>query len=92
MLLRGIIQSGTLVENPPGTDRIELVLKLQGVGPGQPRTVIVPFELLLADQSLDPDAIAGHGFEAEASQAEPGRWVVEQITVAQRRVLREPEA
>lgn len=91
MRLRGIVQTATLQENPPGSEAIELVLRLQGVGPGQPRSVIVPFQLLLDDPSLDPEAAAGHGFEAEVEQAPDGRWIVASISLAQRRVLREPE-
>ena len=37
MRIRGIVRTATLAENPPGTDQIELILHVQGVGPGQPR-------------------------------------------------------
>ncbi len=53
MRIRGIVRTATLEENPPGSDRIEMVLRVQGVGPGQPRTLVVPYELLLADPELD---------------------------------------
>ena len=69
MRIRGIVRTATLEEDPAGGDRIELVLRVQGVGPGQPRTLVVPYELLLADPDLDPDAVAGKGFEAEADEA-----------------------
>ena len=80
----------TLEENPPGSDRIEMTLKVQGVGAGQPRTLVVPYDLLLADESLDPDEVAGKGFEAEAEDA-GGRWVVSWIALATGRVLRREE-
>jgi hypothetical protein len=89
MEIHGIIQSAQLEEYPPGTDTIEMVLKVQGVGAGQPRRLVIPFGLLLAEPTLDPESVAGHGFEAEVHEAAPGRWEVERITVAQRRILRE---
>src|SRR5215472_4815691 len=72
MRIRGIVRTATLEENPPESDRIELVLRVQGVGPGQPRTFVVPYELLLADPDLDPDAVQGKRFDAEVDEAEPG--------------------
>jgi hypothetical protein len=91
MRIRGIVQTATLQEDPAGGDRIELVLRVQGVGPGQPRTLVVPYELLLADPDLDPDAVAGKGFEAEADEAEPRRWVVGEIAFATGHVLRQDD-
>jgi len=91
MHIRGIVRTATLEENPPGSDRVEMVLRVQGVGPGQPRTLIVPYELLLADSDLDADAVQGKGFEAEADETDPGRWVVGEISFATGRVLRESE-
>jgi hypothetical protein len=91
MRLRGIVQSATLAENPVGSDRIEMTLRAQGVGPNHPRTLVVPYEILLEDPSLDPDAIRGHGFEAEVETDESGRWVVNAIAVATGRVLRPDE-
>jgi hypothetical protein len=91
MLIKGIVRTGTLEENPPGSDRIEMTLKVQGVGPGQPRTLVVPYEVLLGDATLSPDEVAGKGFEAEAEQAQGGRWVVTRIVVASGRVLRGEE-
>ena len=72
MRIKGIVRTGTLEENPPGSDRIEMTLKVQGVGAGQPRTLVVPYDLLLGDNSLDPDEVAGKGFEADA-EPETGR-------------------
>ncbi len=93
MQIRGIIQSAALEENPPGSDTIELVVWVQGVGRGQPRRLIVPYTLLLDDPTLDPDSIVGHGFEAEAEPdpTDPRRWLIARITFASSRVLREPE-
>jgi hypothetical protein len=91
MRIRGIVRTATLEENPPGSDRIEMVLRVQGVGPGQPRTFIVPYEVLLADPDLDPDAIQGKRFEAEVDQAKPSRWVVSEIAFASGQFLRPPE-
>jgi hypothetical protein len=90
MQLRGIVRAATLDENPPGTDRIEMVLRVQGVGPGQPRMLVVPYELLLADPSLDPDQVVGKGFQAEAAEDAGGRWIVTAIAVAASRILRDP--
>jgi hypothetical protein len=87
MRIKGIVRTGTLEENPPGSDRIEMTLKVQAVGAGQPRTLVVPYELLLGDSSLDPEQIAGKGFEAEAEDS-GGRWIVSWIAVATGRVLR----
>ena len=91
MRIRGIVRTATLEENPPGSDRIELILRVQGVGPGQPRTLVVPYELLLADPELDPDAVPGKRFEAEVDEAEPGRWVVGEIAFASGQFLRKPD-
>ena len=88
MQIRGIVQSAILQENPEGSERIELVVWAQGVGPDRPRSMIVPFELLLGDPSLDPEQIQGHGFQAEIEQDEQGRWVVQEIGFATGRVLR----
>src|SRR5262249_6329942 len=91
MRIRGIVRAAMLEENPPGSDRIELILHVQGVGPGQPRTLVVPYELLLADPELDPDIVQGKRFEAEADEADPGRWVVDAIAFATGHFLRRPE-
>ncbi|HEV3162393.1 MAG TPA: hypothetical protein VGZ22_00020 [Isosphaeraceae bacterium] len=88
MHLRGIVQSAELQENPPGSDTIEMLLRVQGVGPGQPRKILIPFELLLLDPSLDPESVTGHGFEAEVEQTPDARWVISMISFASSRVLR----
>jgi hypothetical protein len=91
MQVRGIVQNAELRENPPGSDRIEMILWGQGVGRDKPRSVVVPYELLLEDPSLDPDAIRGHGFQATVELDEGGRWIVREIGFASGRVLRQPE-
>jgi hypothetical protein len=88
MQIRGIVQAAELQENPPGSDEIEMVLQVQGVGPGQPRRIVVPYSLLLQDPSIDPERIRGHGFQARISLSEDGRWVVGEIAFAAGRVLR----
>ncbi len=90
MRIKGIVRSGTLEENPPGSDQIEMTLKVQGVGAGQPRTLVIPYELLLGDQSLDAEEVAGKGFEADAEE-HGGRWIVSWIALATGRVLRREE-
>ena len=90
MHLRGIIQSAELVETEPGSEAIEMVIRVQGVGAGQPRKLVIPYALLLQDESLDPDEIARRGFEADVEQGADGRWAVTQIAFASR-VLRPPE-
>jgi hypothetical protein len=90
MQLRGIVMSAVLDENPPGSERIELTLWLQGVGPGKPRRIVVPYELLLSDTTLDAEDVQGHGFEAEVEQDAAGRWIVAAIGFADGRVLRDP--
>lgn len=90
MKIRGLVRSAELQENPPGSDQIELILRVQGVGPGQPRTLIVPFSLLVEDASLDPENVTGRGFEAEMEQEDGQRWVVSRISFASR-VLRQDD-
>jgi hypothetical protein len=88
MQIRGIVQSAILEENPEGSDRIEMVLWAQGVGPDKPRSIVVPYELLLLAPSLDPEAVQGHGFDARIERREDGRWIVLEIGFASGRVLR----
>ena len=90
MKLRGVVRTAEFQENPPGSDRVELVLRVQGVGPAQPRTLVIPFERLLEDESLDPEAVTGRGFEAEVAADDDGRWLVVEVAFAAR-VLRKGE-
>jgi hypothetical protein len=82
LLLHGVIRTGELKENPPESGQIELVVRVQGVGPSQPRLLVIPFSLLLEEASLDPENVAGRGFEAEVEADEDGRWVVRRIALA----------
>jgi hypothetical protein len=88
MRIRGIVQAAELEENPPGSERIEMILWAQGVGPDKPKHIVVPYELLLRDPELDADHARGHGFQAEVNQDEEGRWIVAEIVFATGRVLR----
>lgn len=87
MRLHGMIRTAEFQENPPGSDQIELVIRIQGVGPTQPRLLVIPFTLLLEDVTLDPEGVVGRSFEADVEQDAQGRWVVAQIALAAR-VLR----
>jgi hypothetical protein len=91
MRIHGIVRIATLEENPPGSDRIEMRIRVQGVRPDQPRLLLVPYELLLGDPTLEPEQVQGKGFEAEVSEVQPGRWVVTEIAFATGRVLRAQE-
>jgi hypothetical protein len=90
MHLHGIIQTATLEETPSESGNLEIILKVQGVGPAQPRTLVIPFALLLDDASLDPEAIQGRAFDAEVEQDSARRWIISRIAFASR-VLRPPE-
>jgi hypothetical protein len=91
MRIRGIVRVATFEENPPGTDQIEMLIKVQGVRPEQPRLLVVPYELLLGDETLEPEHVQGKGFEAEINEDPDGRWIVKEIAFATGRVLRAPE-
>lgn len=91
MTLKGFIQAAELVEDPAGDDRVMMLLRLQGVSPGQPRKMILPFELLLAQEDLDVDQMAGRAFRAECSAVENGCGIAAAIEVGPSRVLRKPE-
>jgi hypothetical protein len=91
MRIRGIVRVATLEENPPGSEQIEMLIRAQGVRPEQPRLLVVPYELLLGDETLEPDHVQGKGFEAEVHEDASGRWVVAEIAFATGRVLRAPE-
>jgi hypothetical protein len=89
--IHGIVRVATLEEYPTGSDRIEMRIRVQGVRPDQPRLLVVPYELLLGDDSLEPESVQGKGFEAEVHEDASGRWVVSEIAFATGRVLRAPE-
>ena len=88
MQIRGIVHSAGPQEYPEGSDRIELIVWAPGVGPNKPRSIVLPYEMLVSDASLDPDSISGHGFQAEIEQDDQGRWIVREIGFAAGRVLR----
>ena len=88
MQLHGIVMTAELVEEPPGGDTVEMVLWVQGVGPGQPRKLVMPMPFLVAHPEIDPEAIQGHAFRAEVQQVEPKRWVVTAFGFGDGRVLR----
>jgi hypothetical protein len=90
--IKGVIRIATLEENPPGSDQIEMVIRVQGVRPDQPRLLVVPYGLLLEDPTLDPEQVQGKGFEADAEPGLDARWVVTAIVFAAGRVLRSPDA
>ena len=91
MRIRGIIRVAALQENPPGTDQIEMLIRVQGVRPEQPRLLVVPYEMLLGDEMLEPEQVQGKGFEAEVNEDPDGRWLVAEIAFATGRVLRAPD-
>jgi hypothetical protein len=88
MHVHGIVMTAALEEAAGNADLVELHLAVQGVGPGQPRKVVVPMDLLIAQPEIEPESVVGHAFEAEVRQEGPKRWIVESISFATRRVLR----
>jgi hypothetical protein len=90
MHLHGIVQTANLEEIPPASGNLEIHLRVQGVGPGQPRKVIIPYAILLRDETLDPESIQGHAFDAEVEQDPAARWIISEIRFASR-VLRTPD-
>lgn len=84
MVLKGFIREAELQEHPIGSESIEMILKVQGVGPGQPRALVVPLALLLQRPELEPDEIKGRSFAAEVEPDAEGRWVVLDLTLAGR--------
>jgi len=88
MHMHGIVMTATLAEAPGDADRVEMHLLVQGVGPGQPRRIVVPMEILIAQPEVEPESIAVHAFDADVHEEAPKRWVAEAITFAARRVLR----
>lgn len=88
MHLHGIVMTATLEEDPADPDRVEMHLLVQGVGPGQPRKLVVPMEILVAQPDIEPESIRGHAFEAEVREAAPKRWITDAITFMTNRVLR----
>jgi hypothetical protein len=77
----GAIRAAELQTDPADMDQVEMILHVQGVAPGQPRRLVVPFALLMSDPSLDPDDATGRRFDAEAAEDALGRFVVNRITL-----------
>ena len=92
MTLRGFIRSAELLQDPHDENRVHLTASVQGVGPGQPRRILIPFEILLTLDDLDPDTVGGRAFRAEVETVENGTGIVTAIEVGPGRVLRDPEA
>ncbi|MCY2934099.1 MAG: hypothetical protein NT172_08040 [Planctomycetota bacterium] len=90
MTLKGFIQSAELVEDSSGPDRVMMIVRVQGVGPGQPRKILVPFEILVEQDELDAETMAGRAFRAECTGVENAMGLVNAIEVGPARVLRNP--
>lgn len=90
MTLHGFIMSAELAENPPGSDRIEMTIRVQGVGPGQPRRIVVPYDVLLADPDLDADDAVGRSFEADVEETAGPRWVASRLRLSGRALRPKP--
>ena len=88
MQIRGVVRVAQLQEHPPGSDRIEMVLSVQGVGPSQPRRLVIPYEFLVREEGLEPESVVGRGFLAEVGQDAERRWVIHEWTLAPQSVLR----
>ena len=88
MQMHGIVMTATLQEESSGSDQVELHLVVQGVGRGQPRRIVIPMQVLVANPEIDPDTIQGHAFQAEVEEVTTNRWIVSEIAFAQNRVLR----
>jgi len=91
MTIRGFIRSAELLQDPASEDRVNLLAAVQGVGPGQPRKILIPFEILVAQDDLDPDQLAGRAFRAEILCVENGTGIIAAIEVGPGRILRESE-
>ncbi len=92
MTLKGFIQSAELVEDTSGPDRVMMIVRVQGVGPGQPRKILIPFEILIVQDDLEAETMGGRAFRAECSGVETALGMVTAIEVGPSRVLRNPDA
>lgn len=88
MHMHGIVMTAELRDDPAVEAHVEMHLVVQGVGRGQPRRIVVPMHVLVANPEIDPDAIRGHAFQAEVEEEAASRWVVASIAFAVDRVLR----
>ena len=64
-----------------------MVLDVQGVGVGQPRRLVIPFEYLVNNEGIEPEDLAGRGFLADVVENEGSRWVVTELALTSK-VLR----
>ena len=87
MHIHGIVMTAILEEVPPGSDNVEMIVSVQGVGPGQPRKIVLPMGLLVANPEIEPETIVGHAFQAEVEEIPPKRWVVREIGFGGNRVF-----
>lgn len=90
MTIKGFIQSAELVQDPADEDRVMMVARVQGVGAGQPRKILIPFEILVAQDDLEPETMAGRAFNAVYEQIDQAAAIVTAIEVGPGRVLRRP--
>ena len=90
MTIKGFIQSAELVQDPADEDRVMMVARVQGVGAGQPRKILIPFEILVAQDDLEPETMAGRAFNAVYEQIDQAAAIVTAIEVRPGRVLRRP--
>jgi hypothetical protein len=91
MMIKGFIQSAELVEDTSDADRVMMVARVQGVGAGQPRKILIPFEILVAQDDLDPDTMAGRAFLGTYEEVIQAMALIQTIEVGPSRVLRKPE-
>ncbi|MFM7593907.1 MAG: hypothetical protein ACKO85_19135 [Isosphaeraceae bacterium] len=91
MTIKGFIQSADLLQDPASEDRVMMIARVQGVGPGQPRKILIPFEILVAQEDLDPNTMAGRTFLGSYDQVIEGTALITYLEVGPGRVLRRPE-
>lgn len=91
MTIKGFIQSADLLQDPASDDRVMMLARVQGVGPGQPRKIIIPFEILVAQDNLEPETMAGRAFQGSYDEVVEGTALITFIEVGPGRVLRRPE-
>jgi len=90
--IKGFIQSAELLQDPASDDRVMMVARVQGVGPGQPRKILIPFEILIAQEDLDPETMAGRAFMGSYEQVIEATALINYIEVGPARILRRPES
>ncbi len=91
MTIKGFIQSADLLQDPADENKVMLLARVQGVGQGQPRKILIPFELLVQQEDLDPDNMVGRAFLAHYDEVIQATAIINSIEVGPGRVLRKPE-